>query len=138
MSEPFLERLSRFTPDAGGLDRDSLFYAAGRNSARPNRGWIFAASLLASTQMLSLVMLWPRPPRALNPRTVPAANVIASGDYDSSEFAEAEPPPRIGLWSTRQALREPISEYRPAGDFRLIESPPPLRAMGPDRRSLLN
>ena len=33
MSESFIERLSRFTPDAGALDRDSLLYAAGRESA---------------------------------------------------------------------------------------------------------
>ena len=29
MSEPFLERLSRFTPDAGGLNRDELLYRGG-------------------------------------------------------------------------------------------------------------
>ena len=59
MSEPILERLSRFTPDAGGLDRDALLFAAGRGSARPNRGWMTLASLLAGTQALSLVLLWP-------------------------------------------------------------------------------
>ena len=59
MSEPFLERLSRFTPDAGRLDRDALLFAAGRNSARPNRGWMTMAGLLAGTQALSLVLLWP-------------------------------------------------------------------------------
>ena len=61
MSEAFLERLSRFTPDAGGLDRDALLFAAGRSSARPNRGWMTLASLLAGTQTLSLVLLWPHP-----------------------------------------------------------------------------
>ena len=61
MSEPSLERLSRFTPDAGGLDRDALLFAAGRSSARPNRGWMALASLLTGTQALSLVLLWPRP-----------------------------------------------------------------------------
>ena len=53
MSEPFLERLSRFTPNAGGLDRDALLFAAGRASARPNRAWIALATLLTSTQVLS-------------------------------------------------------------------------------------
>ena len=47
MSEPILERLSRFTPDAGRLDRDALLFAAGRSSARPNRGWKTLATLLA-------------------------------------------------------------------------------------------
>ena len=32
MSESFLERLSRFTPDAGRLERDALLFAAGRRS----------------------------------------------------------------------------------------------------------
>src|SRR5437667_12107104 len=59
MSEPFLERLSRFTPDAGRVERDALLFATGRASARPNRGWITLAALLASTQTLSLVLLWP-------------------------------------------------------------------------------
>ena len=59
MSGSFLERLSRFTPDAGGLNRDELLYAAGRSSARPNRVWMTVASLLAATQALSLVLLLP-------------------------------------------------------------------------------
>ena len=65
MSEPFLERLSRFTPDAGGLDRDALLFAAGRGSARPNRGWMALATLLASTQALRWCFCGrtrPRPP----------------------------------------------------------------------------
>jgi hypothetical protein len=45
--EPVVERLSRFTPDAGGLDRDSLLFAAGRASARPNRPWVALAAGLA-------------------------------------------------------------------------------------------
>ena len=61
MSEPILERLSRFTPDAGRLDRDALLFAAGRDSARPSRGWMALATLLASTQSLSLLLLWPQP-----------------------------------------------------------------------------
>ena len=73
MSEEFLERLSRFTPDAGGLDRDALLFAAGRASARPNRGWITLAALLANTQILSLVLLWPRPTPPEGGLTVAAA-----------------------------------------------------------------
>ena len=34
MSEPFAERLSRFTPDGGGLDRDALLFAARTRSVR--------------------------------------------------------------------------------------------------------
>src|SRR5437763_16773397 len=61
MPEPFLERLSRFTPDGSGLDRDALLFAAGRASARPHRGWIVAAGALAACQVLTLALLWPRP-----------------------------------------------------------------------------
>ena len=46
MSEPLAERLSRFTPDGSGLDRDALLFAAGRASARPNRRWVALAAAL--------------------------------------------------------------------------------------------
>jgi len=61
MSESFLERLSRFTPDGSALDRDALLFAAGRVSVRPDRRWMALAGLLATSQLLSLVLLWPRP-----------------------------------------------------------------------------
>src|SRR6516162_1781154 len=75
MSEPFLERLSRFTPDAGSVNRDTLLFETGRASARPNRGWIALAAALAATQALSLVLLWPHtsPPGAGSPRQVAGA-----------------------------------------------------------------
>ena len=60
MSQEFLERLSRFTPDTGGLDRDALLFAAGKASARPDHRWVVLAALLANTQIVSLVLLWPR------------------------------------------------------------------------------
>ena len=61
MSEAFLERVSRFTPNASGLDRDALLLAAGRASARPNRALIALATVLTSTQVLSFLFLWSRP-----------------------------------------------------------------------------
>ena len=79
MSEPIAERLSRFTPDAGQLDRDALLFAAGRASARPGRRWIAVAGALAASQLLTLVFLWPRtpPPGADAPRSpfAPAPSV---------------------------------------------------------------
>ena len=50
MSEPLAERLSRFTPDGAGLDRDSLLFAAGRASARPSRRWQALAAALAASR----------------------------------------------------------------------------------------
>jgi hypothetical protein len=61
MSEP-IERLSRFTPDASGIDRDALLFAAGRASAHPSRRWNAVCAALVTTQLLTLgLALWPRP-----------------------------------------------------------------------------
>ncbi len=74
MSQEFLERLSRFTPDALGLDRDALLFAAGHSSVRPNRVWTTLATLLATTQALSLVAFWPRTTR-VEDRLTPAVDI---------------------------------------------------------------
>ena len=67
MSEPFLERLSRFTPDAGRLDRDALLFAAGRSSARPNRGWIAGFGAGRHPGAVAGALLWPQAPEACRP-----------------------------------------------------------------------
>lgn len=59
--EPLAERLSRFTPDGTGLDRDALLFAAGRASVRPRRAWPALAGALAASQLVTLALLWPRP-----------------------------------------------------------------------------
>jgi hypothetical protein len=136
MSEPFLERLSRFTPDPGRLDRDALLFAAGRASARPNRGWKALATLLASTQALSLVLLWPNPNPPAGSFAVQVATVPerpAGLDHETSE-AWANP----GLLSARQRPQQSETQDRPAGNGTLIDSGPPLRAFGPLPSSMLN
>ncbi len=138
MSEPFLERLSRFTPNAGGLDRDALLFAAGRGSARPNRGWITLAALLANTQILSLVLLWTRPNLPEGQLTVavavaPVPSPPATGDSRASE-ALASP----GTWSRRHSLLEPLTDKLPDRTVTLIDSGPPLKVLGPLPTSLLN
>jgi hypothetical protein len=135
MSEPILERLNRFTPDAGRLDRDALLFAAGRDSARPNRGWMTLATLLASTQALSLALLWPRPtpPGAGLPAQVAAAPVPSAVVEPTDSDAMAHP----GLWSAGRGLREMETDDRPASDVTFIETGPPLRAFPPPA-SLLN
>ena len=127
MSEPILERLSRFTPDAGGLDRDALLFAAGRSSARPNRGWMTLASLLAGTQALSLVLLWPHPTPPAGRLTVPVASVPAppAAPRASGLRGVGRTP---ASWSARRSLLESDTEDRPAGDVTFIDSGPPLRA----------
>ncbi len=135
MSEPILERLSRFTPDAGGLDRDALLFAAGRASARPNRGWMTLASLLAGTQALSLRSCGGTRTRS------PAAGPSPSPGYPRRR---RPPSPRVPRRRRTRAcgrpaagLRESEAVDRPAGDMTFIESEPPLRAFPPPP-SLLN
>jgi hypothetical protein len=66
MAESFAEQLSQFTPDGSGLDRDALLFAAGLASARPNRGWATLACTLATSQLLTLVLFWPKAPTLPN------------------------------------------------------------------------
>jgi hypothetical protein len=138
MSEPFIERLSRFTPDAGGLDRDALLYAAGRASARPNRAWVVLTAALALTQLLSVVLLWPR----LAPSTTHIAVNVASLPAPPAALASPAPDSleSTGLWSTRHNLSEAEAEHSPvpAQAVTFIESGPPLRAFGPPPPSIFN
>ena len=60
MRESMIDKLGRFTPNGGGLDRDTLLIAAGRASASRPRGWATLAGILAAAELLTLVCLWPR------------------------------------------------------------------------------
>jgi hypothetical protein len=138
MSQEFLERLSRFTPDARGLDRDTLLFAAGRASARPNRGLVATAALLAHTQILSLVLLWPRP-------TPPKPGVTVAAKVAAAPLSSATLEPRAssvsanaGLWSARHGRLTSEAKDRPTDNVTFIDSGPPLRASGPLPPSLPN
>lgn len=125
MSESFLERLSRFTPDAGRVDRDALLFATGRASARPNRGWISLAAVLASTQLLSLVFLWPHATPPGVGTSTQVANAPAPSMLPGPPAFETSANP--GLWSVRPSLLKSDPEGRPdTGTF--VDSGPPLRA----------
>jgi hypothetical protein len=54
------ERLNRFTPSTGGLDRDAILYAAGRQSARSWK-WPLLCGVLVLSNVLTVAMLWPHP-----------------------------------------------------------------------------
>jgi hypothetical protein len=135
MSEPILESLRRFTPDAGRLDRDALLFAAGRASARPNRGWMTLASLLAGTQALSLALFWPHSSPTVGKSTVSIAGVPAPSAAPEPPAIGASANP--GLWSARRGLLESDSSDHPGGDMTFIDNEPPLRAFRPPP-SLLN
>jgi hypothetical protein len=133
MSEPFLERLTRFTPDAGGLDRDALLFAAGRGSARPNRVWIALAATLAVTQVLTLALWWSQPgPIAQAPSPAPPHNAAPSPAEPPISDSTEDP----GMWSAYHVLRESELDTRPNSPStgKYVESGPPLRAF-PSRQS---
>jgi hypothetical protein len=126
VSEPLLERLSRFTPDAGNLNRDALLFAAGRSSARPNRGWKSLALTLAGTQALTLVFLRPAP-------TQPAGRLTIAGANPRAPAAAREPEPIVtsptaGVWTVRTGLLEAQTRARPADNVTFIDREPQLRA----------
>ena len=130
MSEPILERLNRFTPDAGGLDRDALLYAAGHAAARPNRLWIALAAVLVVSQALTLTLLWPHPANApVVPVPLPSPPL---------EPLTPDLPDSPGLWSARPSLPETEPEDRPAPAGSFIDSEPPLRAFAPLPSPILN
>jgi hypothetical protein len=108
MSEPLAERLSRFTPDAGGLDRDALLFAAGRASARPGRRWMALAAALAASQVLTLALLWPHTPPA-GPTVVPAPPVAV-------KTTEPPPPPEPSSWSSLRDRILAADQPAPAAD----------------------
>jgi hypothetical protein len=128
MSEPITDRLSRFTPDAGGLDRDTLLYAAGRASARPSRAWITLAVALGVTQTLTLALLWPAP--APHPAYQPPAEVYQPPADGPPPADESDSP---GVWSARHNLLDAEDDEHPASGSgsAFIDTGPPLRAFAP-------
>jgi hypothetical protein len=131
MSEPMSEKLSRFTPSGAGLDRDALLFAAGRASARPNCWWIAAAGTLAAVQVLTLVLLWPRPaPAPAAPamvETVPPARPIPAPFKGSPPPAEVEGTSLLAL--QRQFLEDGPQVVTMSASEDLVPASPPLRAI---------
>ena len=135
MSEAFIERLNRFTPDAGGLDRDTLLFEAGRASARPNRAWMGLSAVLASTQMLALVFLWPQSNRTLQTiRHVAAPSVLPH----ATETVFESPPLNSDIWSVRHQADDVELDRQLASVGAPAASEPILRAFGPLPSSVVN
>lgn len=126
MSEPFAERLSRFTPDAAGLDRAALLFEAGRAAARPAWRWKALAAVLTSSQLLTLWLLWSRtsPP---SPSPVERPPVLAPVAPPGS--GEGTDP--SGLWTLNRRLREGQGDATPRAIpvDKLAPDPPPLHAV---------
>lgn len=126
MPESLAERLSRFTPDGSGLDRDALLFAAGQASVRrPARTWGVLVGALAASQLLTLVLLWPGPRAAVGP--------VAKG-VAPAELTNPDMPPvateTTALWAlNRRAMQSESGELpREMAVERLVAAGPPLRA----------
>jgi hypothetical protein len=132
MSESFAERLSRFTPDASGLDRDALLFAAGRASVRPGKRWMAIAGALAASQLLTLLFLWPRQPEAA-PLGIPTPAIAVESE---SPLAPPDPSSWIAL---RERVLAAVGDLpSPAAEDSLMPAQPPLRPFAPLPATLLN
>jgi len=136
MSDPVAETLSRFTPDASGLDRDALLFAAGRASVRPPRRWAVLAGALAASQLVTLALLLLQ-----SARTVPPTPPAPAPFVDKKSAPPDEPPPAgrgdASLWALREQsfATEGDLPPRPAEPFAPAE--PPLRAFADPPAALL-
>jgi len=118
--DPVTDRLTRFTPNASGLDRDALLFAAGRRSARGSRLWPVAAALLAISQVVTLVALWPGGP-AKSPVVAPVP-----ANSPSPESITPAAPPKSDVWTARSDPDALASTAPPTGEF--VTAGPPLTA----------
>ncbi|MGH7169754.1 MAG: hypothetical protein ACRELG_05695 [Gemmataceae bacterium] len=133
MSEPLPEHLSRFTPDAAGLDRDALLFAAGRASVRTDRKWQALAGALALSQMLTLVCLWPRTPPGQTSAPLVVESPAPALPPEESVFDPApEGTLRAGM------LSMDLDRPKPMGDELMVPPSPPLRAFGTPPASIMN
>jgi hypothetical protein len=121
MSEPLAERLSRFTPDGTGLDRDALLFAAGRASAPLRRGWIALTGMLAASQVLTLVLLWP-------PTPAPAPTFAVTVPPTEIESSLPDTPDPYELRSLMQRILPAESDWpTPSSEDSMVPPAPPLR-----------
>ena len=124
MPEELAELLSRFTPDGSALDRDALLFAAGRASVRPGRRWPAVAGALAACQVLTLVLLWPRP-------APPSGSLAGPTVPPGVEVATLPDPDPAQLGSLNRRLLQPGGDdlAPPAPVHSLAPAGPPLHAL---------
>jgi hypothetical protein len=136
MSEPLEERLSRFTPDATGLNRDALLFTAGRVSVHPRRRWPALAGVLAVSQLLTIVCLWPRTPLSPSPEM---PFITTESILPNPKFTPA-PKPDPSEWRVlRQRIQDTDVDYStPPSDEPMVPKEPPLRAFGTPLPDFLN
>jgi hypothetical protein len=103
--DPVTDALPRFTPSAAGLDRDAILFAAGRRAAGGSWVWKWLVAVLGISQVVSLLVLWPKKPATQAPVSPPAVTAPA-----------VEPPPAspvpADVWTA--GSRPDVVEHRPA------------------------
>jgi hypothetical protein len=120
--DPVTDRLARFTPNATGLDRDAVIFAAGQRAARGSRLWPAAAALLAVSQVVTLVSLWPRSPEP--PTATPGIPAVAPSP-ELNLPPVSRPRDVLAVGSSPDILLTPPNPGA-AGEF--VSSGPPLTA----------
>ena len=113
------ERLSRFTPNPAGLDRDAILFAAGRESARAFRVWPLVAGLLVVSQIVTLIVLWPTSSAPVLPTSSPNAT------QQSPDISLPPASPASDVWSA--GSRPDVLQSEPkSSSSEFISSGPPL------------
>ena len=113
------DRLGRFTPSALDLDRDAILFAAGRRAARGSWLWKAAAGLLAVSQAVTLVALWPNPPATVAP-VAPTPAVVPA-----PEPVLPPSPPRSDVW-TAAAGPDVLEAPSSPSTAQFVQADPPL------------
>lgn len=132
MPEPLAERLSRFTPDGGGLDRDALLFAAGRASARPGPARFVWPALTAGLAALALALgVWLSAERserlALAARlrqTAPAPAAVPPPPPAPAQPHTGDDPPASSVFAARHALEQGLDAW-PSAAVRANPTGPP-------------
>jgi hypothetical protein len=114
--DPLTDALAKFTPVAG-FDRDALLFEAGRRKARPSRRWPALAGLLAVSQVVTLVALWPR-----TPDVVPMPGPV---EPPVPEFVIPPSAPLSEMWTAGSSPDVLAAPPRPV-DGEFISTGPPL------------
>ncbi len=136
MPDEIIDRLSRFTPTAGGINRDALLFEAGRASVHPSRGWKVLATALVATQALSLALMLPH--FAVDrPRGLPPTEFVAAPSTGHEPTATlASPDPRF--WSAHLTLQQLDRVERSSDDTTFIDSVPRSGSISPRSTTLMN
>lgn len=117
-----LNKLAKFTPTAGTLDRDAVMFAAGKASVRSGKIWPALAGLLAMSQLATLVFLWPNRQTTIEP-SIPFVQQPETTSMDEKK-APISPVPGSILWyRTGESRPETLS----FGHSEIVSSGPIMR-----------